>query len=183
MKISKQNATWIFVISILTILLALSIYLGASGWYFAGKQNYANDFQVGRTITLEAKANQSDAKSLNIEGTYLPNEKLPQLIAIKNYSDTDLFVRVKAKIENEEGVFELNVGATENWQYCADDGYYYLNELVYKDNKVSLCSYIAVDDNVILHSSKKYLITFVVEALDGGINIKEIWENFPVKSV
>lgn len=181
MRISKNNATWIFVVSILTILLALSIYLGASGWYFAGKQNYASDFQLGRTIQLEAKTNQADAKSLNIEGAFLPEEKLPQTVVIKNYSEEDLFVRVKAKIENEQGFFPLGVGITENWQYNTEDGYYYLNDQLSKNSQVSLCGFISIEENILLHSSKKYLITFIVEAYNE--NSQNILENFPIKSI
>lgn len=181
MKINKQNATWIFVVSILTILLALSIYLGASGWYFAGKQNYASDFQVGRTIQLEAKINQADAKSLNIEGAFLPDEKLPQTVVIKNYSNEDLLVRVKAKIETEQETYSLNVGITENWRYNVEDGYYYLKENISKDSNVALCSYITIDKEILLHSTKKYLITFIVEA--SPENSQSLWENFSIKSV
>ena len=181
MKISKQNATWIFIVSILTMFLALSIYLGASGWYFSGKQNYASDFQLGRIIQLEAKPNQADAKSLNIEGAFLPEERLPQTVAIKNYSEQPLFVRVRAKIENEQSVFSLDVGETSNWHYNSEDGYYYLKDAILQDEKVSFCSYISISENLLLHSSKKYLITFIVEAYTE--NLQNILEKIPAKSV
>ena len=183
MKISKQNATWIFVVTILSLLLALSVYLGASGWYFSSQPNYVSDFQVGNNILITALTNQSNAKSLNIEGSFLPGEELPQKVSIKNSSQQDLFVRVKAKFENEQGEFPLKIYATQNWQYSVEDGYYYLNSQLLKDNKVAFCNMISIDENLLLHSSKKYLITFTVESLESTEVAQLIWENFPIKSV
>lgn len=183
MKISKQNATWIFVVTILSLLLALSVYLGASGWYFASRSNYVSDFQVGSKLQFEILPNQSNSKSLNIEGSFLPGEKLPQIVSIKNSSQKDLLVRVKAKIENEQGEFSLDVSPTQNWQYGAEDGYFYYNSYLSKDNKVSFCNMISIDENILHNSTKKYLITFTVESLESTEIAQLIWENFPMKSV
>ncbi|MBQ8443852.1 MAG: hypothetical protein IJX25_00665, partial [Clostridia bacterium] len=88
MKLNKETAGFVFIIVILVALLGLSIYLGMSGWYFYSEENYTTDLQLGKTVQASIKDNQASALSLNIEGSFLPGEWLPQVVAVKNTNDS-----------------------------------------------------------------------------------------------
>ena len=149
MKISKENAVWIFIVALLSGLLAVSVYLGMSGWYFKSQQNVATDLQLGTTVQTGIKANEANAISLNLDGSYLPGEQLPQIIAIKNIDDEkDLYIRAKAFIESGANVTSrLSLIQTSNWTYNSADGYFYYNNLLTPQNKVALCSDIISPQN------------------------------------
>ncbi|MBO5394760.1 MAG: hypothetical protein J6A28_02520 [Clostridia bacterium] len=183
MKISKENAVWVFIVALLSGLLALSIYLGMSGWYFKSQQNVATDLIIGKTVQTAIKANEANAISLNLEGAYLPGEKLPQIIAIKNIDDEkNLYIRAKAFIESGDNASsQLSLIQTANWTYNSADGYCYYNDLLTPQNKVALCSDIISPQNPALQTSKKFIITFVFESLDSSQNVEIIWGVNPVK--
>ena len=184
MKINKENATWIFVVAVLVILLGLSIYLGATGWYFSNEANYATDFQIGKTMLATVRENQAEAVALNLEGTFLPEEKLPQIIAVKNGSEGNgIFVRAKAKIENEMGENQLWLEQTSNWFYNEEDGYYYFSNILSPQNKISLCSAVSTGKDVSFQSSKRYIITIIFETLDENQNVNALWGINPIQSV
>lgn len=184
MKINRENATWVFVVAVLVILLGLSIYLGASGWYFSSETNYTTDFQIGKTVQVAVQENEAEAIALNLEGSFLPEEKLPQIIAVKNGSaEKGVFVRAKAKIENEMGENQLWLAQTSNWFYNEEDGYYYYSDLLTSQNKVSLCSYVYTDKSVLFQSSKRYMITIIFETLDENQDVISLWGINPIQSV
>ena len=96
MKFSKDNFGWIFACAILLILLALSIYLGLSGWYFENDRNFTTDMQLGKTVQIGVEQNSANAVSFNLDGSFLAGERLPQIVSVKNTDDqTDLFLRAK----------------------------------------------------------------------------------------
>ena len=95
MKVNKDNFGWIFTSCALAILLGLSIYLGITGWYFKTDKSYTTDLELGKTVQFEVDKNQSNAISFNIDGSYLSGDRLPQIIAVKNASDSNLFLRAK----------------------------------------------------------------------------------------
>lgn len=177
MKINKQNAGWVFISCLMLGLLALSIYLGMSGWYFRNEYNSTTSLTLGKTIQLEIGANQSNAISLVLDGAFLPGEELPQIVSIKSLEDEkSLTIRAKAIVdEGAVDSFPLALGQTQNWVYNELDGYYYYNDYLTPQNKIGLCSHVVMPQNQQHASNQSYLITFVVESLDEGQEVENIW--------
>lgn len=185
MKINKQNIGWIFATVLLAGLLALSLYLGFSGWYFKTDISYTTDLQVGKTVQVGINGNEASAMSLNLEGSFLPGEKIPQIISVKNLEDEkSISLRAKASIDDGNGnSSSLNIIETVNWTFNEEDGYYYFNDYLSPQNKVGLCSHIFTQDDILLQSSKKYIITFTFECLEEGQDVLAIWGNNPIQNV
>ena len=180
MKINRQNAGWIFLSVIGFILLGLSIYLGLSGWYLQGDQNGTTSLRLGKSTTIEVQENKANSFSLVMEGSYLPDQKIPQIISVKNVSEGDVFVRARAVVDSSlAGEMALEVETNSNW-FMADDGYYYYLQPLVSQNKVIWSSNI-IFPNQNQHSSKEdYIATFIFETLGKDQTIDEIWKNNPL---
>jgi len=50
-----------FVTVLFALLLALSIYLGISGWYFKTDISYTTDLQLGKNVQIGVKENQASS--------------------------------------------------------------------------------------------------------------------------
>ena len=185
MKINKENAGWIFCCALLAGLLILSICLGLSGWYFKTEQSSTNDMQLGKTVQTPIMKNQASAISLNLSGSFLPGEKLPQVISVKNEEqETAVYLRAKAFITSGENVqSRLNLVETASWRYNEDDGYYYCVNLLTPQNKIALCSHIYTDSYLQLMSTKDYIITFVFETLDENEDVFSLWKINPIENI
>ena len=176
MKINKGNAGFIFVIVLLVVCLGLSIYLGISGWYFYNDGNYTTDLQLGKTIQTSIKKNESAAISLNIAGSFLPGEEIPQIIAVKNIGEDNVFLRAKAFITDGNNDLSLiKLMLNDKWIYREEDGYFYYNELLTSQNKSTLCTQIVMPDKLILQTTKKYMASVVFECIDSEQNPIQLW--------
>ena len=175
MKIDKSKAGWIFIVTVLSILLAASLYLGISGWFFRNEASYTTDLELGKTIQIVVKKNSATSASLNLDGSYLSGEPLAQIISIKNEDEAnDLFLRAKIFIYSGNGqTLKMDLMETANWIY--NDGYYYYHGALAPQNKIALCSNIVIPENTDLVSSKKYIVSVVVESLDSQDRVEEIW--------
>ena len=185
MKFSKDNFGWIFTCVGLAILLALSVYMGISGWYFENDRSFSTDIQLGKTMQIGIKKNEANAVSFNLDGSFLAGERLPQLVSIKNLDEIeDVYLRAKIFIySGTNQTIKMNMVETINWQYNQDDGYFYFNSLLTPQNKVALCSYVFVDEDAILYTDTKYIVTIVIESLDSAQDAEGIWGNNPVENV
>ena len=180
MKINKENVGYIFIIVLLTILLGLSIYLGLSGWYFYSDQNYSTDLQLGKTMETNVKGSEAMAVSLNLQGSYLPGEALPQVIAINNADTETIMLRVKVYLDSGEGdLIPVKISTTQLWQFREEDGYYYYTDNLTSFAKCSFCSGLFMPDNAVLQTTKKYMVTFVIESLKGDQDVVSIWGYSP----
>lgn len=173
----KKSYPYIFVIVILVVLLAVALYLGFSGYLFSvSLLNEASDLNLGETAVVEISPNETGVLSFTLDGGYLPNEKIPQVIQIKAADvDKEMRVRVKAEIFTNNDLQYVDFVANENF-LKATDGYFYLNENLAGGNKVTFSSYIVVPEN--LNSKDKYILTVVVENIDA--DIENIWGEFEI---
>ena len=185
MKINKQNFGWIFTSAFLAILLALSLYLGISGWFFKTDISYTTDLELGKTVEMGIKKNQANTIALNIEGSLLAEEKLPQIISIKNLDDNEnLYLRAKIYIYSGDGrTLKMNLVETPNWEYDEEDGYYYFTDKLALSDKVALCSHIFIDKDTHLKTYSQYIVSIVVESLDTNQNIENIWGKNHIKNI
>lgn len=184
MKISKKNFGWLFTCVGLAILLALSVYLGFSGWYIQNEQIRATDLELGKTVQIGVKKNEASAISFNLDGSYLADERLPQIVSVKNLDEENtLYLRAKIFIYSAKNqMLKMNMVETVNWQYNKEDGYYYFNSLLTPQNKVSLCSYVFIDEKTSLLTDTKYIVTILIEALDSSQDIVNVWGNNPIQN-
>lgn len=184
MKFNKENFGWIFISGALTILLGLSIYLGISGWYFKTEKTYTTDIELGKTVQASIMSNQSNAISFNLDGSFLSGERLPQIISVKNQDNSNsIYLRAKIYIySGDNQTLKMNMVETVNWT-LKEDGYYYFNDLLTSQNKVALCSYVFIDEETQLQTSKKYIVTVVFESLDSNQEVEKIWGVNPIENV
>lgn len=183
MKINKSNFGWLFACIGLFILLAISIYLGVRGFFFKTQNSYTTDLKLGQTIEGGLNKNQATSMSLNFSGDFLPGEKLPQIVSVKNSSNEDLFVRAKVFIYNSQNqTQEINVIENSNWSK-QEDGYFYLTDLISKEQKVNFCSHIIASEDFVTLSWKKYIVTFVFETLDSESDVISLWGINPIEII
>ena len=184
MKINKDNFGWIFTSALLAFLLAMSIYLGISGFYFKTQSSYTTDIVLGKNIQIDISKNMSNAVSFNLDGSYLSGERLPQIISIKNTEDeAGVYLRAKIFIYTSENkILDMGLVETVNWTFNKEDGYYYFNDVLSKQDKASLCSHVFVDENTSLQSNVKYIVTIIVESLGEDVEIQKIWTSNTIKN-
>jgi len=185
MKLSKENFGWIFTCIGLAVMLALSIYLGVSGWYSKNEKSYTTDLKLGKTMQIGVNKNQSNAISFNLDGSFLAGDRLSQLVSVKNLDENeDLYLRAKIYIySGNNQMLKMNMVETVNWQYNEMDGYFYFNSLLSPQNKVALCSYVFIDEETVLFTDTKYIVTIVVESLSSNQDIVSLWGNNPIESI
>ncbi len=185
MKIDKNNFIWIFSSAILAILLAVSIYLGISGWYFKTDFSYTTDLILGKTISTTIKKNQAQGISFNIDGSYLSGQKLPQIVSIKNEEEIDeIYLRAKVYIySGDNKTLNVNVEPTVNWNKNEIDGYYYFNNLLPSSEKVTFCSNIVLDENENYKTDTKYIVSIIFESLSKDESPLEFWQFNPINNL
>lgn len=185
MKIKKENYVWIFATVMLLLLLALSIYLGVTGWYFKNDYAYTTDLELGKNVQLTIKKNQANSISMNLDGAYLSGDRLPQLVSIKN-NDNESSIYLRAKIfiyTGDNQTLKMDMVETVNWIYDESDNYYYFDDLLAVNNKVALCSHLIIDEETHLQTDTKYIVSIVVEALGKDEDVVRLWGKNPIENV
>ena len=184
MKFSRENFGWIFTCFALLVLLAIAIYLGASGWFFKNDISYTTDLELGKTVSTTITKNQANTISLTFDGSYLKGERLPQIVSITNTDNSqDIYLRAKVFVYSGSGINpNMDIVETINWTYNESDGYYYFNELLPKDSKATLCSYVIIDDNNFL-TRNRYILNFVFESLSSNEDVDSFWGINPIQNV
>ena len=172
----KSTTTWIFVTTILVVLLATMTILGFTGFLFSlSSSKFDTDLVVGQDLNISVKPNETSVKTISFDGAYLPNEKLPQKIYINAEKLTqDVFVRVKGNVSNIEGI--LSFETTEKFVF-EEDGYYYYDGTIIGGDRVCFCDYVVMPDDLRVKSDKKGIFTIIIECLDSNEDINKIWKN------
>ena len=185
MKINKANFGWIFTCVVLVILLSIALYLGASGWFFKYENTYTTDLVLGKTVTTTIEKNQSTAVSMTFDGSYIPGERLPQIIGIKNAeTEEGVYLRAKAYVYTGDNVvIGMDIVQTINWTLNPDDGYYYYNGVLPANADTSLCSHVIVSDDNVFSGHKKYILTICFESLSENQSPTDIWGYNPSQNV
>ena len=175
----KKSYPYIFTIVILVVLLGISLYLGFSGYLFSvAMNNISSDLSLGETVEVEISPNETSVFSFTLDGSYLPNEKIPQVVQIRASDvDKEMRVRVKAEIFARDKLTPIDFVANQNF-LKATDGYFYLNGNLAGGNKVTFCDYIVIPAEAKLNSKEKYVLTIVVENIDASL--ENIWGDFEI---
>lgn len=173
----KRSVAWLFIVIGLSVLLAISVYLGLSGYYFSTAFLHSNsDIVVGDFVTINVLPNQSNVASFTFDGGYLPEEKISQVVQIEASDlNADVAVRVKAVVFGAEQESQFEFVTTEHFEE-ADDGYYYFNGVLNGGNKVTFCNYLKVPKGSKFVGNEKYVLSLVVETLESRFDVDEIWK-------
>lgn len=173
----KSSIPWLFAVIGLSVLLAISVYLGLSGYYFSTAFLHSkSDVVVGNSVVIKVLPNQSNVVSFTFDGAYLPDEKISQVVQIEASDlNADVAVRVKAVVfgGEQEGGFEFVT--TEHFEE-ADDGYYYFDDVLKGGNKMTFCNYLKVPKEANFVGNEKYVLSLVVETLESRFDVGEIWK-------
>ena len=184
MKFSKENFGWIFLSFALLILLAISIYLGVSGWFFKTDVSYTTDLTLGRTVSTNISKNQASTISLTFDGSYLPGERLSQIISVTNIDEeSDIYLRAKVYVLSGSGEnISMDIVSTANWTYNQSDGYFYYNDLLLLQSKATLCPHVIVP-NENLQGDHKYILNVVFESLSSEQDVQSLWGINPIENI
>lgn len=174
----KSTVAWTFTVVVLSLLLVLSVVLGMSGYYFS--VNYLNsnsDIVVGDTFSIGVNPNEASVVSWTIDGGYLPNEVIPQVIHINGQDlNKDVYLRVKAEVFGTPNFAEIDFITTQHFEK-QEDGYYYFDELLKGGSKVTFATYVVIPPEIDLSSNEKYIVTIVAETIESGVDVENIWKN------
>lgn len=178
MNMKKSNVAWLFAVIVLSVFLVISLILGFGGFFSSVSYMHSNcDMSVGDKFSIAVYPNQASVASLTFEGSYLPNETIPQVVQINAQDlNSDVNVRVKARVFGLSKEIELDFVTTEHFEK-ADDGYYYFDDTLKGGNKITFSNYITFPQNGEFESGKKYILTIVAETLETKYGGENIWKN------
>ena len=173
----KKDIAWLFAVIILAAALIISIVLGVMGYLSSMTfMTTKSDLEIGDTISIGVEPNQASVASFTFDGSFLPNENLPQTIQINALDlNADVRVRVKAKIFGEDNKTEFDFITTEHFEK-AEDGYYYFDDILHGGNKITFCNYIVTPKDANFFSGEKYILSVIVETLESKYD-QNIWKN------
>ena len=173
----KTSLAWLFTVIGLVILLAISVFLGLSGYYFSTAfLHQKTDLIVGDKITIGVKPNETSVVSLTFDGGYLPEENIPQVVEIEGLDlNKNVYLRVKALCSSNDEKMEFDFVSSSHFEK-ANDGYYYFDDALKGGNRVNFASYLVFPRDKTFVGNKKYILSIVVETLSEELDIAEIWQ-------
>ena len=171
----KSSYIWLFVVIALSVLLAISVVLGLTGYYFSvSYRNFDSDLVVGESAVVPVKTNEATVISYTFDGGYLPEENIPQVIQVELKDlERDVFLRVKAAVFG--GDEEFNFITTEHF-IKEEDGYYYYDQVLTGGNKISFCNFIKFPLKSNFEPNRKYVLSLVFETLSSELEVEKIWK-------
>ena len=173
-KLKKSTYGFIFAIVVLVIALGISLYLGLSGWFYSNTSSLKSDMQLGSNVNLSLKGTETQAVSFTLSGAYLSGQKLKQFINLTNEFDAPIYVRAKALIFSYDlNDCKIELGVSDLWTENGD--YYYFDEPLESQNKISVASYVKLLNDEFYDSHKSYILTIIVEGLDANLDRQQIW--------
>lgn len=172
----KKDIAWLFAVIILSVALVVCVVLGVTGYFSALTFLHSkSDLVIGETISIGIEPNQASVASFTFDGSFLPNENLPQTVQINALDlNTDVRVRVKAKIFGQEEEQTFDFITTDHFEK-AEDGYYYFDDILHGGNKITFCNYIVTPKEATFYSGEKYVLTIIVETLESKYD-ENIWK-------
>lgn len=173
----KSTYPWLFSVIVLAVLLVITFILGYTGYFFSLSFIKADtDLTLGDTCLIEINPNETSVVSFSFDGSILPGENLEQIIQIKaNNLEKDLKVRVKGEVYTNEGTILLDFVTTDDF-VKGNDNYFYLTPDLLAGNKITFSKYIVLPEDSVFDSSKKYILSIIVENLDATLDVSNIWQ-------
>ncbi len=165
---NKKNGTIALLISIIILLSLMCVvsitYNFIGGFYYSRMVSFSKVLGEDETIVINGEGVYSC--SFNFGGTLVLGTDIKQNIYIQN-GDKETYLRAKLMLDNKDNmgmVFGL-----VNW-VSGSDGYIYFNQAVSAREKIGLCKYIKIKDDIKLESNQNYILSVVVEATSAPYN-------------
>ena len=174
---TKKDVAWTVCCIFLAASLVLSVVLGFAGFYSSVTYlSLSSDLIVGDFVNIPIQPNQTNVVSMTFDGSFLPDENIPQTIQISGQNlQSDVKVRVKAQIFGlKNGKFDFIT--TEHFEKD-EDGYYYFDDVLRGGNKITFCNYIVTPKENEFRDGEKYILSIIVENLETQYDAEKIWKN------
>ncbi len=171
---TKREIAFVFAIVVLSVLLVTSVILGLTGYFSSATYLSSNaDIVVGDSVTIGVKPNETSVVSMTFDGSFLPDENIPQTVQISSQDlNSNLKVRVKTQVFGTDSQFEF---ITNSHFEQKEDGYYYFDEDLKGGNKITFCNYIKTPKDNNFVSNEKYILSIIVETLESEYG-QTIWK-------
>ena len=190
---AQQNAKYkrptnqknsVIAISILTVLLAIAIVVGATLAYFASNANASGDITLGDPVNINITQGGSTATSLTFPGNALPGTVYDQPIGVSQPESTsDSVVRAKVTITNTDGASStVDVTTVDEWTK-GDDDYYYYNGIFSAGTSHDFITTITVPTSLTNEDANKtFNVNVVVEAIQQANGAAAVvWDTAPAE--
>ena len=178
---SKKNVreSWfIFAIVMLSIALALSIYLFLQNPFITNKPAYSGLIPLGTPLNIKVDAVGATTQSVFFKGSVLPNSVVRQDVKITlNAAQENAVARAKVFMFDEFAKrIAISITTASNW-VAGDDGYYYCQEVLSANLVLDFAKDLQIPSaEEKLNSANSYLIHFTIETLPQSANFEEIWK-------
>lgn len=171
---SKERFCYIFVISLLITTIGVMVALYMTGMLFVSKINQVSSVPLGSNVVISIENTGANSISFDLCGGLMPEEKVPQLLNVKNDGDTDCYVRAKAfTYASDANKVDLKIATTEKWVFV--DGYYYFIEDVKRGTTIGLANGIILSDSYIFTNDQKYIINVLIESISTQNYHQDLW--------
>ena len=178
---SKKNVreSWfIFAIVMLSIALALSIYLFLQNPFITNKPAHSGLIPLGTPLNIKVDAVGATTQSVFFKGSVLPNSVVRQDVKITlNAAQENAVARAKVFMFNEKNqLLPINAQTANIWDY-SEDGYYYCQEVFTPNLVLDFLQAVEIPDtNFGLNAENVYALLVSVEALPLTADFKSIWK-------
>lgn len=162
---TKRDVGWLFACLFLGLALFVSVILGVTGYFSSvAYLKSQTDLTVGDSLVIACEANGTAVMSCTFDGAYLSGERLSQVVQISSLqNDVDLKVRVKSVVSGNDDNFSF---VTSEHFTLDEDGCYYYDDVLASGTKITFCTALVIPSDASFVSGERYVLTFVVEALE-----------------
>jgi len=166
MKQNKEKKyTKKILISIIVILSIISIvsitYNFLGGFYLDRISEYHSI--LGESKTIEVNNIGSFSIGLNFSGTTLIGDNIKQEVNIQTKNlNQNAKLRAKAKVSGFNDNKTILFGYT-NWEYSNNNEYIIFNQEVYPNEKIGLCKFVNINDDLKIDPKLNYILIITVE--------------------
>lgn len=151
-------ASLIAIIVLLSLTCTVSIvYNFIGGFYYSRMVSFNSILGEDQTIVINDEG--AYACSMNFAGTLVWGSDIKQQVFLQNQEE-NLYVRARMLLDGKEMLGVLF--GFVNW-IQAEDGYIYYNQVLPKQDKVGLCKYVKINDDLKFETNMNYILTIVVE--------------------
>lgn len=177
-KKSVRESWFVFTIIMLSILLALSLYLFLQNPFVTNRPAHSGIIPLGTPLNIKINAVGATTQSVYFKGSVLPNSVVGQEVKITlNAAQENAVARAKAFMFDEFAKYiPIEITTASNW-VAGDDGYYYCQEVLSANLVLDFAKDVQIppaDEK--LSSANSYLIHFIIETLPQTANFEEIWK-------
>ncbi len=182
-KLKSSTKWFIFVISILRLLLIICVWLLMTD-YFKQKVFIQGNIPLGTSITVNLNSQGAYATSITYDGSNIPGANVQQVIKMSlPLNSESTVVRVKLFTCDEGGNLSILNATVADEIWLKEGDYYYYNDILTAGVITNFSQSITLPTNEnFFNYDKYYEIIVVFETLlynSGTYEVGEVWQNLP----